>query len=497
MLLVAAFLAAPAAGDIYWANEGTSTIGKAEGDGTSPNNSFISGADVATTAHAVAVDATYVYWAHDGVAGDAPAGNVGRAPLANPAAPQATFITTTDSPKGLTLDQAGISWTQAPGGTGAIGRATLGGFLISQSHVPNIGASPCGLTTDFDKFFWALGGSPGSIMKAHGTFPPFSTFSPMGTTDNPCGVALANGIVYWTNRGTGTIGRADLTGTTVGTPISTGLATDAPCGVAVDGAHIYWTEQDTDTINRSNLDGSSVNPAPFPISVPAADPCGIAVDPTAAAEPSQQTFADTAVGSRSDTATLVLRNTSSSILDPSGVSIVGANPGDFELSGDGCTVNVVSAGQICVLNVTFAPGQTGSREAALRVASNAGDSPTDFSLAGTATTPQSTETPPAEPPTMPVEVERTLSISYSRRGNRFKGRLSSDRGECVQGHEVVVQKRRRGNDARVGADLTNDAGRWAVTEADAEGRFYATAKQSALPAGDSCLAAGSETIKVG
>lgn len=500
--LVALCVASPAAADIYWANQGAGTIGRADGDGTAVDDSFIEGAAVAASPHAVAVDAGFLYWAHDGVATDDPAGNIGRAPLSDPTMAAPTFVATAGSPKGMTLDQGGIFWTQVSAGVGAIGRANVAnGVVTGQSHVANIGATPCGLTTDADKFFWALSGAPGQIMRSHGTFPPFSELLPAafpaGTTDNPCGVAEANGNVYWANQGNDTIGRVDLTGTTLAAAIPTA---DSPCGVAVDGGHVYWTEQGADQISRADVDGSNVNAGPdFPITLGASDdPCGIAVDPTAKAEPELQTFADTVIGDSADTATLVLRNTSSSVLDTSAVSIIGADQDDFVLAGDGCTVNIVPAGQICVLNVDFSPTATGPRSAAVRVTTNASNSPTDFALSGAGVAPAIVppEEPPPAPPVEPGSFARALSLAYAGKSDRFKGRLSSENAGCAADQKVVVFERgARGK--RVGSDRTTASGRWRVEADDADGRFYAVAKQSSLADGATCLAAESKALKVG
>ncbi len=508
-LVIAAGLAAPAAADVYWANEGTSTIDRAEGDGTGVDDAFISGANAATSAHAVAVDASFLYWAHDG--DGAATGNVGRAPLSNGAMANPAFVTTDDSPKGLTLDQAGIYWTQpttaASPNTPSIGRANIfSGAVTNQRHIGGIGAAPCGLVTDFDKLFWALGGPPGtgSVWRAHGIFPPFSELVPNTfpdeTVDDPCGVAETEGVVWWANRGSDRISSVDLNGTTLGTTIDRS-AGSRPCGVAVDGAHIYWTEQGPDRIARANLDGSGVNAgSAFPIALtPGDDPCGIAVDPTAAPEPAAQDFGETTVGGNSDIATLVVHNTSSSTLDPTSATLAGADANQFRVTGDGCSINVVPVAQICVINADFAPTSEGAKTAILRVASNASNSPTDFALSGEAIPPPPPE-PPPEPPPIPVEPQkfaRGLSISYSHKRERFKGALSSQKAECNSDQKVVLFERRPGDDRRVGADTTNDAGGWRVREPDAAGRFLAQVKETVLPAAGTCLAAASKTLRVG
>lgn len=90
-----------------------------------------------------------------------------------------------------------------------------------------------------------------------------------------CGVvgAVVPRHVYWTNFGTGTIGRLDLDGQNVNQSFITG-ASD-PFGVAVDSGHIYWTNFGTGTIGRALLDGHEVNQS---FITGASLPAGVAVD---------------------------------------------------------------------------------------------------------------------------------------------------------------------------------------------------------------------------
>jgi hypothetical protein len=85
-------------------------------------------------------------------------------------------------------------------------------------------------------------------------------------TDNPYGVAVDAGHIYWTNQadgvaGTGTIGRADLNGDDPATNVTQSFITGAtdPKGIDVDANYIYWSNAD-DHIARAELaDGGNVN----------------------------------------------------------------------------------------------------------------------------------------------------------------------------------------------------------------------------------------------
>ena len=81
---------------VYWANSGSNAIGRALNDGTSPNQSFITGA---VGVSAIAVDATRVYWANGGM------NTIGRSNLDGTGVDQA-FITGVSSPCGLAVDNA-------------------------------------------------------------------------------------------------------------------------------------------------------------------------------------------------------------------------------------------------------------------------------------------------------------------------------------------------------------------------------------------------------
>jgi hypothetical protein len=99
--------------------------------------------------------------------------------------------------------------------------------------------------------------------------------------DNPCGLAIAGGHIYWANQGINavsgdypgngmaTIGRADLSGHNVQGSFITGAS--SPCAITSDGIHLYWIDTTAtpgpdslgngyvSSIARANLDGGSVD----------------------------------------------------------------------------------------------------------------------------------------------------------------------------------------------------------------------------------------------
>ena len=87
--------AAVAVRHIYWANAGTNTIGRADLDGSNPNQSFITGA---SSPIGVAVDAEHIYWVNDDN------GTIGRAGLDGSNVNQ-SFITGAYFPSGVAVDR--------------------------------------------------------------------------------------------------------------------------------------------------------------------------------------------------------------------------------------------------------------------------------------------------------------------------------------------------------------------------------------------------------
>jgi hypothetical protein len=161
---------------VYWADDGTGTIGRANLDGTGANQSFISGASGPI---GVAVDAGHVYWANNIT------DTIGRANL-DGTGPDQGFISGASRPVGVAVDAGHVYWANHD--TDTIGRANLDGTGANQSFISGASA--------------------------------------------PEGVAVDAGHVYWANLGTGTIGRANLDGTGANQSFISGASN--PLGVAVD-----------------------------------------------------------------------------------------------------------------------------------------------------------------------------------------------------------------------------------------------------------------------
>jgi hypothetical protein len=332
-LLLLALAFAPRAGAfVYWANDAdvtSTTIGRANLDGTGVNQSFIDGANQPC---GVAADGAHLYWANID-------GSIGRANLDGTGVNQ-SFIAGAagNNPCGVAVDGTHLYWTNVDGGT--IGRANLDGSGVNQAFIG--GASgPCGVAVDGTHLYWANidGGTIGRAnLDGSGMNQGF-----VGGASLPCGVAVDAAHLYWANLGGTTIGRANLDGTGVNQGFVGGAS--APCGVAVDAAHVYWAN--IDGIGRANLDGTGVNQG----FVGASGPCGVAVDAgTQAAQPSNITVNDVSMaeGNGGNTAFNFTVSLSAPQANPVTVNFATANgtaaaPGDYA-SNSG--------------TLTFAPGVT-------------------------------------------------------------------------------------------------------------------------------------------
>ncbi len=72
-----------------------------------------------------------------------------------------------------------------------------------------------------------------------------------------CALDLANGKIYWANRGLNSIQRANLDGTNIESVISSGLQDPEHLALDVPGGKIYWTDWATG-LSRADLNGTNV-----------------------------------------------------------------------------------------------------------------------------------------------------------------------------------------------------------------------------------------------
>jgi sugar lactone lactonase YvrE len=103
----------------------------------------------------------------------------------------------------------------------------------------------------------------------------------------------------------------------------------------------------------------------------------------ASLSPTTLAFPSTTVGSTATKLSTTLSNTGNATLNISGITLTGANPGDFaETTTCGSTL---AAGKTCTISVTFTPAAVASYAATLSVADDAAGSPQTVALSGTGT----------------------------------------------------------------------------------------------------------------
>ncbi|HEY4098990.1 MAG TPA: hypothetical protein VGM33_25920 [Baekduia sp.] len=287
-LVAAALPAASADAYIYWVNEGTHAIARADNDGTDVDLSFITGlpAGVGIYPDKVAVNGTSIFWTNS------QAKTIGRAKLDGSAVNQSFLTTTGSSLSAIAADDAHVYWSQ--------------GHTIGRADVSGANPTPALVTLD----------EPGGSLQA--------------TADD---LALTPSSLYWARNGYGAdasygIGRAGLDGAGAGfvreSVDAPAIAADAAhvysvelqigtvnppypirisgpdraspavlvagdnykkSGLAVDGCHVYWTVAKrtgtgatTGAIGRANIDGTAVQQGFVPESAGVDTPGGVAVD---------------------------------------------------------------------------------------------------------------------------------------------------------------------------------------------------------------------------
>jgi hypothetical protein len=228
---------------MVWTNYNTSTIGFANLDGSSPNESFITGA---SGPDAIAANNSYIYWDNQGT------NSIGRASVSGTGVNE-SFITGANSLNGIAIDGSHIYWMNQ--GSGSIGRANLNGTGVNQSFITGLTGNPNGLTVNASYIYWTEYNA-GMIARANingtGVNQSFITGA-----SHPGGLAVDGSYLYWVNTGTNSIGRANLNGTSPTTNFITGA--NIPVNVFVTASYVYWTNFGSNSIGRANLNGTGAN----------------------------------------------------------------------------------------------------------------------------------------------------------------------------------------------------------------------------------------------
>jgi virginiamycin B lyase len=233
-----------ASAHVYWASDGTSTIGRANFDGSSADGSVV---DPAEEGQGVAVNATHIYYT-DRFGAQV---GVGRADLDGNNANAALIpLSVANTPRQLAVDGGHVYWTMSSG----IGRADLDGTNASIPFITT--TSPIGIAVDAAHIYWTT--SAGNIGRADldGTNVNGSFIAAGGVTE---GVAVYGSRIYWSLSGNpGAIGRAKTDGSDVNASWigGTGVGT---IGIAVNAGHVYWSRRDGH-LGRALRNGTGADP---------------------------------------------------------------------------------------------------------------------------------------------------------------------------------------------------------------------------------------------
>jgi hypothetical protein len=119
------------------------------------------------------------------------------------------------------------------------------------------------------------------------------------------------------------------------------------------------------------------------------------------ANPASIAFSQETVGRTSAVQTITVSNPDPGVVRILVVAILGADPGDFLISGESCAGATLGEGESCLLEVAFAPGAGGPRQATIEIAVE-GEAAIDVPLAGTGQTMNLTVPASASFPTTSV-----------------------------------------------------------------------------------------------
>jgi hypothetical protein len=373
--MICALMVGPTSADayVYWSNS-NGTIGRANLNGSSANQGFITGA---RSPGGIAVDSQHVYWANGSPA------SIGRSNL-DGSGVDPDFIVGASNPVDVAVDGEFIYWANFSAGT--IGRSRLNGTGVDDAFIDvrGLGGSyPSSIAVNSDYIYWS-DAQPGLIGRADldgsSVTPAF-----IGSYYLAYGVAVnESSIFFGANQASSpqAIHRADIDGTGTAGIIGSGL--EGLTRLDVYGSHLYWSNSLNGTISRAGLDGSGIVAG---FITGATQPHGVAVDDSATASPSRMRLSfgrPRAVnpGTVSTAQTVKLFNKGGRPLRVEGFRVVGSNPDDFGASLGNCG-SPVNPGASCTIKVRFLPRAPGNRSAQLVAVTN---SPTDpvISLVGKA-----------------------------------------------------------------------------------------------------------------
>jgi Thrombospondin type 3 repeat len=94
------------------------------------------------------------------------------------------------------------------------------------------------------------------------------------------------------------------------------------------------------------------------------------------------------------------------------------------------------------------------------------------------------------------DVQRSLSLTYSKSKKTFRGTLSASETSCVSNDLVTVWKRLSGDDVTIGTDEVNAGGKYVVPKRRRPGKYYSTVAERVVPDVAACGSATSPTLRL-
>jgi hypothetical protein len=194
---------------------------------------------------------------------------------------------------------------------------------VNQSFVTGA-QNPCGVAVSDTSIYWTNGGVAIGRAGIDGSSPNPNLIT--GINDL-CGPMAVNSAHIYFGASLNSIGRANLDGSGLDTTFVATGTNNGLCGVGVDDEHIYWGNSVSGGVGRADLNGSNPNPG---FIAAGSDTCGVAADdllrPTETAITCSPSQVGAAQPSQCD---IVVTDTGSGVATPpSGkVSLASSDPG--------------------------------------------------------------------------------------------------------------------------------------------------------------------------
>jgi hypothetical protein len=244
---IPSFLATDAT-NVYWTNSRAASIDTCPLAGCDDGGATTVYAQLSPSSQplGIAVDGSNVYWS------DAFASAIYRLPLGSPAMPIA-IATQQAQPWALVVYAGYVYWidqgTKTDAAEGAVMRCATAG-CSAPTPIASGRVNPYALAVGPTGVFWAEQGNSKTMNGMNGailTCPlsgcptrPDGRSNPaiVATASKPCGVALDDRDVYWTDSDDGTVSRCSLAHCSQPTQLANFYG--GACGIALDATAVYW-----------------------------------------------------------------------------------------------------------------------------------------------------------------------------------------------------------------------------------------------------------------